>query len=124
MRWPRHPIRRLTIFSRNISRPAKDSTTIPICSLTANVTPKDAAASQIAMLNERKAKDPLVNHEANVNEATGEVMLDFLVSGASKGKLVVEWNAYRYAPLRIGTPASTGCSMRVPRSASARPPFP
>jgi hypothetical protein len=75
-----------------------------IGALTANVTPKDAAASQIAMLNERKAKDPLVNHEANVNEATGEVMLDFLVSGASNGKLVVEWNAYRYAPLKNGKP--------------------
>jgi hypothetical protein len=72
--------------------------------LTANVTPKDAAASQIAMLDQRKGKDPLVNHEANVNEATGEVMLDFLVSGASNGKLVVEWNAYRFAPLKGNKP--------------------
>lgn len=72
--------------------------------LTVNATPKDAAASQIAMLNERKGKDPLVNHEANVNEATGEVMLDFLVSGADNGKIVVEWNAYRYTPLKGSKP--------------------
>jgi hypothetical protein len=72
--------------------------------LTANVTPKDAAASQIAMLDQRKEKDPLVNHEANVNEATGEVMVDFLVSGSSNGKVVVEWNAYRYTPLKGDKP--------------------
>jgi hypothetical protein len=72
--------------------------------LTSNVTPKDAAASQIAMLNERKAKDPLVNHDVKVNEQTGEVVLDFLVSGAVNDKLVVEWNAYRYATLQDGKP--------------------
>jgi hypothetical protein len=68
--------------------------------LTSNVTPKDAAASQIAMLKERKAKDPLVNHEVRVHEQTGDVVLDFLVSGAANGKIIVEWNAYRYATLK------------------------
>ena len=69
--------------------------------LTEGATPKDAAASQIAMLNERKTKgDPLVNHEVSINDATGEVFLDFLLSGSSNGKVVVEWDAYRYVPIK------------------------
>lgn len=72
--------------------------------LTSGATAKDAAASQIAMLNERKAKDPLVNHEVNVNEQTGEVMLDFLISGAQDGKVVVEWDAYRYVTTKGDKP--------------------
>jgi hypothetical protein len=72
--------------------------------LTAGATPKDAAASQIAMLNERKPNDPLVNHEVNVNEQTGEVILDFLISGAKDGKVVVEWDAYRYVPTKGAQP--------------------
>lgn len=72
--------------------------------LASNVAPKDAAAAQVATLNQRKANDPLVNHEATVNEATGEVMLDFLMSGSVNGKVVVEWNAYRFVPLKGDKP--------------------
>ena len=46
----------------------------------------------------------LVNHDVRVNEQTGEVYLDFLLSGAANGKLIVEWNAYRYATLKGGKP--------------------
>ena len=70
----------------------------------ANITPKEAAATQIASLEQRKAKDPAVNHAVTVNEATGEVMLDFLISGASNGQIAVEWDAYRYAPLKGSKP--------------------
>jgi len=69
--------------------------------LTEGAAPNDAAASQIAMLNERKAKgDPLVNHEVKFNDATGEIFLDFLISGSSNGQVVVEWDAYRYVPIK------------------------
>lgn len=67
--------------------------------LTSGVTPKDAAGAQIATLDQRKASDPLVFYDAIVNEASGEVILDFLVSAAGPdGKLIIEWNGYRYAP--------------------------
>ncbi|WP_119268950.1 hypothetical protein [Taklimakanibacter deserti] len=69
--------------------------------MTEGAAPNDAAASQIAMLNERKAKgDPLVNHEVKFNDATGEIFLDFLISGSSNGQVVVEWDAYRYVPIK------------------------
>ncbi|HTO28689.1 MAG TPA: hypothetical protein VL017_08865, partial [Devosia sp.] len=32
------------------------------------------------------------------NEATGELILDFLLSDSSTGTVIVEWNAYRYVP--------------------------
>lgn len=69
--------------------------------VTTGVAPKDAAGAQIASLNERKASDPLVFYDAIVNAATGDVILDFIVSGTTKdGKLIVEWNGYRYSPYK------------------------
>lgn len=50
----------------------------------------------------RKEIDPVVNHEIIHNEATGEVLLDFVVSDLSLDPIVVEWNAYRYLPLTEG----------------------
>lgn len=59
----------------------------------------DAVAAQATMLNERKEADPLVNMDIIQNEASGEALLDFLISGRdAQGGLIVEWNAYRYAP--------------------------
>lgn len=73
--------------------------------LTSGTTPKDAAGSQIASLDKRKASDPLVFYDAIVNEASGDVILDFLVSAAGKdGKLIVEWNGYRYSPHKGAKP--------------------
>lgn len=67
--------------------------------LTSGITPKDAAGAQIATLEKRKASDPLVFYDAIVNEASGDVILDFLISAAGQdGKMIIEWNAYRYAP--------------------------
>ena len=66
--------------------------------LTEGATPQGAAADMIAGLEQRKGSDPVVNFDIIANEATGEYILDFLLSDASTGKLIVEWNAYRYVP--------------------------
>lgn len=67
-------------------------------------TPESAAAAMIAGLEERKANgDPVVNYDMIANEETGELILDFLLSDASSGNIIVEWNAYRYSPTADGT---------------------
>lgn len=63
----------------------------------------DAVRAQTEMLNKRKGADPLLNMDVIQNAATGEVLLDFIVSDKNaKGDVIVEWNAYRYAPLKSG----------------------
>ena len=60
----------------------------------------DAVRAQTEMLTRRKATDPLVNMDVIQNEDTGEALLDFIVSSKDEaGEYIVEWNAYRYAPL-------------------------
>ena len=66
--------------------------------LTEGATPESAAADMIAGLEQRKADDPVVNYDMIANEATGELILDFLLSDTSTGGVIVEWNAYRYVP--------------------------
>lgn len=66
--------------------------------LTEGATPESAAANMLAGLEQRKGSDPVVNYDMIANEATGEIILDFLLSDASGGTVVVEWNAYRYVP--------------------------
>ena len=57
-------------------------------------------ASQVQWLDKRKATDPVVNYAILKNPKTGEAILDFLLSSDEpKLDYVVEWNAYRYAPL-------------------------
>lgn len=70
--------------------------------LTEGQTPEGAAATMIAGLDERKATDLAVNYDMIENEATGELILDFLLSDASSGTVIVEWNAYRYVPFGDG----------------------
>ncbi|WP_332686165.1 hypothetical protein [Devosia sp.] len=67
--------------------------------LTEGATPESAAADMIAGLEQRKASDPVVNYDMIANEATGEIIFDFLLSDASGDTVIVEWNAYRYVPL-------------------------
>ncbi|WP_312417757.1 hypothetical protein [Shinella sp.] len=58
----------------------------------------DAVRAQVDMLNKRKASDPLVNMDVIQNEATGEALLDFIISTkGNDGQYIVEWNSYRYA---------------------------
>jgi hypothetical protein len=62
-------------------------------------TPDAAAAAQVDMLEKRKGSDPVVNYAVLRNDAAGEIILDFILSDSSTGTDIVEWNAYRYAPL-------------------------
>lgn len=60
----------------------------------------DAVKAQTDLLTARKGSDPVVNFDIIQNEATGEVILDFVMSAADEaGQGIIEWNAYRYAPL-------------------------
>jgi hypothetical protein len=60
-----------------------------------------AVAAQVNMLKERKATDPVVNFALFRSQDNREVILDFVLSAhGPKGEEVVEWNAYRYAPLK------------------------
>jgi len=71
--------------------------------VTGGVAVMDAVRAQTETLTQRKQTDPLVNMEVMQNEATGEALLDFIVSSRNgAGEYVVEWNAYRYAPLAEG----------------------
>jgi hypothetical protein len=70
--------------------------------LTEGQTPEGAAAAMISGLDERKATDLAVNYDLIENKATGELILDFLLSDASSGTVIVEWNAYRYVPFGDG----------------------
>lgn len=70
--------------------------------LVEGANPEAAAADMIAGLEQRKSSDPLVNFDMIANEATGELILDFLLSDTSTGTVIVEWNAYRYVPYGDG----------------------
>ena len=70
--------------------------------LVEGANPEAAAADMIAGLEQRKASDPVVNFDMIANEATGELILDFLLSDSSTGTVIVEWNAYRYVPYGDG----------------------
>lgn len=62
------------------------------------MTAEAAAATMVDGLKQRQAIDPVVNFAMIANEATGEIILDFLLSDSSSGPVIVEWNAYRYVP--------------------------
>lgn len=67
-----------------------------------DVTPMQAAATQVKSLETRKPSDPVVNYQVIENEGAGEVMLDFVISDLKADPIVVEWNAYRYMRLADG----------------------
>lgn len=60
--------------------------------LTGNVSPKDAMINKVNELQQRKQTDPVTNYQFIENKATGEFMLDFVISSGN----IVEWNVYRY----------------------------
>ncbi len=70
--------------------------------LIGKTTVRSAAETKVAELNKRKATDPLVNFAVIHNDATGEIILDFILSAKDdQGGDIVEWNAYRFAPLKV-----------------------
>lgn len=59
----------------------------------------DAVKVQVDTLTSRKVTDPLVNMDVIENKASGEALLDFIMSSKDQqGEIIVEWNAYRYSP--------------------------
>jgi hypothetical protein len=68
--------------------------------VTSDIKVVDAVRAQVDMLEKRKG-DPLVNMNILQHDATGEVLLDFIVSAKDAGgEYVVEWDAYRYVPYK------------------------
>lgn len=66
--------------------------------LTRDIGVMDAVRSQMDLLQQRKANDPLVNMSLMQNPESGEALLDFVISARNEqGELLLEWNAYRYA---------------------------
>jgi hypothetical protein len=60
-----------------------------------------AVSAQVNTLNRRKSTDPMVNFAIIKEPRSGEVILDFILSSEDKkGEAIVEWNAYRYLPLK------------------------
>lgn len=84
--------------------PGKHSRMVLVEVITQGADVTSAVAAQTAMLNARKRHDPLVNMSVMRNEAAGEVLLDFVLGGKRPdGQQMVEWNAYRYIPLKSGS---------------------
>ena len=67
--------------------------------LAGSSTPADLARAQVDML-ERKSFDYIVNYAIFINDKTGEIVLDFVLSDYQADPVVLEWNAYRYFPLK------------------------
>jgi len=80
-----------------------------------------AVRAQVANLNARKPQDPLVNMSVIRNARSGEVLLDFVLSGKRPdGQFIVEWNAYRYMPRQGGGVTLFGLSRRAEGDETAR----
>jgi len=64
-----------------------------------DLTAAKVATIQMQEIEARKASDPVANHHVIHNEATGDILLDFVISDLSTDPIVVEWNAYRFSNL-------------------------
>ena len=98
--WSSHPLPHYTKHEYVPEGQAVESyqSMVMIDFLAGDVTPMSMAETMMASLEERKGTDPMVNMELIQNDATGEVILDFLLSAPdAEGEIIVEWNAYRYA---------------------------
>jgi hypothetical protein len=76
--------------------------------VTGDISLPNAVKAKINELEQRKKTDPLANYQVIQNPATGEYILDFIMSQSAGGKTAVaEWNAYRYMQL-INTAGKKG----------------
>lgn len=67
--------------------------------LSNGLTASHVVQSQLDFLAQRQASDPVAQHRLISNEATGEFLLDFVLSGQDPERgTLIEWNAYRYSP--------------------------
>ncbi|MEO6314392.1 MAG: hypothetical protein ABIU63_09780 [Chitinophagaceae bacterium] len=69
--------------------------------VTGDIAIKDVVSAKIKELEQRKKTDPMANYQVIENKATGDYLLDFIMSeGNGSNTDVAEWNAYRYANLK------------------------
>ena len=67
--------------------------------LSNGLTASQVVQSQLDFLIQRQPSDPVAQHRLISNEATGEFLLDFVLSGQDPERgIIIEWNAYRYSP--------------------------
>lgn len=67
--------------------------------LSNGMTLPQVVQSQVEFMTQRKQTDPVAQHRLISNEATGEFLLDFLLSAEDPEQgTIIEWNAYRYIP--------------------------
>lgn len=66
--------------------------------MTGNVNVKSIAAAKLAELKKMKESNPVINYNSFNNPATGEYMIDFLLTanGADGKMSIAERNVYRY----------------------------
>jgi hypothetical protein len=81
--------------------------------IVSGTTVAQSARTMIQNLQVRKATDPVVNYDVITNHATGDMILDFVMSATgADGKEILEWNAYRYSKQGSGV-RMVGISRRV-----------
>jgi len=69
--------------------------------VTGQINAAEVVKAKINELEQRKQSDALANYQVIQNKATGEYLLDFIMSQSQGSKTaLVEWNAYRYLPLK------------------------
>ena len=82
--------------------------------LAGDLKPASMAVAQMDLLNQRKARDPMVSMALTENAENGEVILDFVLSGRDEtGGIVVEWNAYRYAQAQTAAGKTGGMLLAI-----------
>jgi len=101
--WSSHPA--ANYFKQEYLPAGQQSATytnmLIIEAVTGAIALKDAVSAKINEITERKKTDALANYQVIENKATGEYLLDFIMSQSSGNTVsVVEWNAYRYSTFK------------------------
>lgn len=90
--------------------------------LAGDLKPATMAGAQMDLLNRRKASDPMVSMALTENAESGDVILDFVLSGRDEtGVIVVEWNAYRYAQAQTAAGKTGGMLLAISHRAYGEP---
>jgi len=105
LRWESHPTpdhHLYEYFPPNQNRP-RYHTMLLLDKVTNGLTPSEAVNQKMEFLKQRKGTDPVVTFDFFKHEASGEFILDFLVSENINGiGDVLEWDVYRYIPIPEG----------------------
>lgn len=94
--WTSHPS--ATYYKQEYTTaqetPEKFTKMIMIEAVSGEFKLQDIVKAKTNELDGRKSTDPLSNYKVIENKATGEYLLDFILS--ANNQAIVEWNAYRY----------------------------